>query len=268
MPADTEFLSFPPDTLIREPLRVPIVARGPHWLALAKPPGVPWHPDPWIPRATDLVREVRQQLRAGKPQLARLGITGFFGITGPDLVASGLVLCATTETEAARLANALGSGGIELTYQLLTVGRPAEKSITCTLPLAPHATETRMVAAPGTGKKTTTRFELETLFRGWALWRAVTTFDRMHQIRVHAAESRLGIVGESRYAKASPVLLSDLKRDYRPAARREQPLYNELCLHLRQIAFPEVDGTRRTVECAPPKGFAVLLRRLGEHVPA
>ena len=104
MPAD-DFLSFPPDTLDREPLRLPIVARGTAWLALAKPAGVPWAPDPWIPRPSDLVREVRRQLRDGKPQLARLGIEAFHAIVGPDLVASGLVLCATTDAEGARLPN-------------------------------------------------------------------------------------------------------------------------------------------------------------------
>jgi hypothetical protein len=72
MPAD-DFLSFPPDTLVREPLRLPIVARGEGWLVLNKPVGVPWTPDPWIPRPTDLVREVRSQIRAGKPALARRG---------------------------------------------------------------------------------------------------------------------------------------------------------------------------------------------------
>ena len=40
MSAD-DFLSFPPETLVREPLRLPIVARGSEWLVLAKPPGVP-----------------------------------------------------------------------------------------------------------------------------------------------------------------------------------------------------------------------------------
>jgi 23S rRNA-/tRNA-specific pseudouridylate synthase len=268
MPATADFLSFPPDTIIREPLRVPLVARGADWFALNKPPGVPWTPDPWIPRPTDLVREVRRQLREGKPQLARLGISGMHGIVGPDLVASGLVLCATTDAEADRLANALGSGQIELTYRFLTPGRPAERSIECSLPLAPHPTEPRMVVSHALGKKTTTLFQQEQRFRGWSLWTAKTTYDRLHQIRVHAVESGLPITSEARYAKTFPIYLSDLKRDYRPSARKERPLYGEMCLHLARIDFPDTDGRRRTIECPLPKGFTVLLRRLTEHVPA
>jgi len=266
MSAD-DFLSFPPDTLDREPLRLPIVARGPGWLALMKPAGVPWTPDPWIPRTSDLVREVRRQLRDGKPQLGRLGIAAFHGIAGPDLVASGLVLCAIDAAENERLANALGSGQVELTYRFVTMGRPAESEIVCELPMAPHATESRMLISHATGKKTATTFRLEQRFRGYAVWSATTTFDRLHQIRLHAAESGLPIMGESRYAKIPSVLLSEIKRDYRPKpGRAEEPIYGELALHLARIAFPGTGGAMVTVEAPLPKAFAVLLKRFAEHL--
>lgn len=266
MSAD-DFLSFPPDTLDRDPLRLPIVARGPAWLAVVKPAGLPWAADPWIPRSSDLVREVRRQLRDGKPALARLGIEAFHGIVGPDLVASGLVLCATTDAEGARLANALGSAQVELTYRFVTMGRPTETEIVCDLPIAPHAMEPRMLVSHTTGKKTVTRFNLEQRFRGYAVWTATTTFDRLHQIRLHAAESGLPIMGESRYAKVAPVMLSEIKRDYRPSPRKpEEPIYGELALHLGRIVFPGADGKPVTLEAPLPKGFGVLLKRFAEHL--
>lgn len=266
MSAD-DFLSFPPDTLDRDPLRLPIVARGPGWLALTKPAGMPWVTDPWIPRPADLVREVRRQLRDGKPQLARLGIEAFHGIVGPDLVASGLVLCATTDAEGARLANALGSAQVELTYRFVTMGRPAETEIVCELPIAPHDSQPRMLVSHTTGKKTVTRFNLEQRFRGYAVWTATTTFDRLHQIRLHAAESGLPIMGESRYAKVPAVMLSEIKRDYRPSPRRpEEPIYGELALHLARIVFPGAEGQSVTVEAPLPKAFGVLLKRFAEHL--
>jgi 23S rRNA pseudouridine955/2504/2580 synthase len=266
MSAD-DFLSFPPDTLDREPLRLPIVARGPAWLALAKPAGIPCVTDPWIPRSSDLVREVRRQLRDGKPQLARLGIEAFHCIVGPDLVASGLVLCGTTDAEGARLSNALGSAQVELTYRFVTMGRPAETEIVCELPIAPHDSQPRMLVSHTTGKKTVTRFNLEQRFRGYAVWTATTTFDRLHQIRLHAAESGLPIMGESRYAKVASVMLSEIKRDYRASPRRpEEPIYGELALHLARIVFPGADGQPVTVEAPLPKAFGVLLKRFAEHL--
>ena len=266
MSAD-DFLSFPPDTLDRDPLRLPFVARGPEWLAVVKPAGVPWAPDPWIPRTSDLVREVRRQLRDGKPQLARLGIGAFHGIVGPDLVASGLVLCAITDAENARLSNAVGSSQVELTYRFVTMGRPTETEIVCELPLAPHATESRMLVSHTTGKKTVTRFNLEQRFRGYAVWTATTTFDRLHQIRLHAAESGLPIMGESRYAKVAPAMLSEIKRDYRPSPRKpEEPIYGELALHLSRIVFPGADGKPVTLDAPLPKAFGVLLKRFAEHL--
>jgi 23S rRNA pseudouridine955/2504/2580 synthase len=150
------------------------------------------------------------------------------------------------------------------------MGRPVQEEIVCELPLAPHATEPRMIVSNTTGKKTTTTFRLEKRFRGYAVWTATTTFDRLHQIRIHAAESALPIVGESRYAKTAPIYLSEIKRNYRPAGdgtRIEPPLYGELCLHLARIAFPGADGRPVVVEAPLPKPFAVLLKKLAEHLP-
>ncbi len=266
MSAD-DFISFPPETLDREPLRLPIVARGPGWLVLTKTAGVPCVSDPWIPRGTDMVREVRRQLDAGKPQLARLGIDSFHAIVGPDLVASGAVLCATNDDEAARLANALGSAQVELTYRFVTMGRIAKDVVSCELPLAPHATESRMLVSHASGKKTVTRFALEKRFRGYSVWTATTTFNRVHQIRLHAAETGLPIVGESRYAKTTPIFLSEIKRNYRPSgSKTELPLYGELCLHLARITFPDAEGNKVVAEAPLPKPFGVLIKRLGEHL--
>lgn len=263
------FLSFPADTLQPEPVKLPFVGRGAAWFAVVKPAGIAWRPDAWIPRPTDVVREVRNQLRAGKPQLARIGIDGIHGIAGPDLVASGLVLCARTDAEADRLNNALGSEQIELTYTFLTRSRIVDDAVTCDLPLAPHPTEPRMVVSHAHGKKTVTRFRHVKRWRGFGLWTATTTFDRMHQLRVHAVEVGLPIIGESRYGAVPSVYLSEVKKDYRTTTwRPELPLYGELCLHLSQITFPDADGTRRTLEAPLPKPFAVLLKRLDEHAAA
>lgn len=263
------FISFPPGTLDRESLRIPIAVESGAWFALDKPAGVPCFPDPWIPRPTDLVREVRQQIRDGKSQLKQLGITAIDRINHLDFEASGLVLCAKNETEAARLANCLGSAQIEFTYLLLVRGAPHSPELVCRLPLAPDPIEPRMVGSRDFGKKCETRFHLREQFRGYALVEAVTSFDRLHQVRVHGFESGLKIVGERRYIRVDPVFLSELKPDYRAGRQeREEPLYDRLCLHLTKMTFPGDDGATVTIEREPPRRFRVLLERLARHTPA
>ena len=57
------------------------------------------------------------------------------------------------------------------------------------------------------GKKCETRFTLVESFLGFAIVNAATTFDRVHQVRVHAAESGLKVVG-GRSESVHPLLFA------------------------------------------------------------
>lgn len=260
------FISFPPGALDRESVRVPVVHDAGPWFALDKPAGVPVYPDPWIPRPTDLVREVRQQIRQGKGQLRDLGIDAIERINHLDFEASGLVLCARDDAEAARLANSLGSQQIEFTYALIVRGTPHQNELICRLPLAPDPVEPRMSGSRELGKKCETRFTLAESFLGFSIVHAVTNFDRIHQVRVHAVESGLKVVGERKYGRVDPVFLSEIKRDYRQGKQeRETPLYDRLCMHLGRISFPAADGSTVVLEREPPARLRVLVDRLRRH---
>jgi 23S rRNA pseudouridine1911/1915/1917 synthase len=260
------FISFPPGTLDRESVRIPVVRDAGPWFVLDKPAAVACYPDPWIPRPTDLVREVRRQIREGKGQLKDLGIGAIDRINHLDFEASGLVLCARDEAEGARLANCLGSAQIEFTYTLVVRGAPHSPELVCRLPLAPDPVEPRMSGSQEFGKKCETRFKLLEQFRGYATVEAVTRYDRVHQVRVHANESGLKIPGERKYFHVDPVFLSEIKTDYRPGKHdREEPLYDRLCMHLGKITFPGVDGSTVTIEREPPPRFRVLIERLQRH---
>jgi len=260
------FISFPPGTLDRESLRIPIAVDSGAWFALDKPAGVPCFPDPWIPRPTDLVREVRKQIRAGKGQLKDLGIGAIDRINHLDFEASGLVLCTRDEAEGTRLANCLGSAQIEFTYLLVVRGAPHSSELVCRLPLAPDPMEPKMSGSREFGKKCETNFRLREQFRGFAVVEAVTSYDRVHQVRVHGNESGLKIVGERKYGHVDPVFLSEIKSDYRAGKQeRESPLYDKLCMHLTKLTFPGTDGASVVIEREPPPRFRVLLERLVRH---
>ena len=260
------FISFPQGTLARASVRVPVVCDAFAWFALDKPAGVPVYPDPWIPWPTDLVREVRRQIAGGKEQLRRLGIGSIERINDLDFEASGIVLCARDESVAAGLANCLGSAQIEFVYTLVVRGAPHQSELVCRLPLAPDPVEPRMSGSREHGKKCETRFQLVEQFRGYAIVEAVTRYDRVHQVRVHASESGLKIAGERKYGRVDPVFLSGIKRDYRHSRRgRESPLYDRLCMHLGRLTFPNPDGSTVSIERAPPARMRVLIERLRRH---
>ena len=260
------FISFPPGAIDRESVRVPIAHDAGAWFAIDKPAGIPVYPDPWIPRPTDFIREVRKQIREGKGQLRDLGIGSIDRINDLDFEASGLVLCARDAGEASRLANCLGSAQIELTYTLVVRGAPHQPELVCKLPLAPDPVEPRMSGSREFGKKCQTDFRLVEQFLGFAIVEAVTNYDRVHQVRVHASESGLKILGERKYGHVEPLFLSEIKTDYRPGKHnRESPLYDRLCMHLGKIVFPGADGAMVTLEREPPPRMRVLIERLQRH---
>ena len=117
------FISFPPGVLDRESVRVPVVRDAGPWFVLDKPAAVACYPDPWIPRPTDLVREVRRGIREGRDQLRDLGIGAIERINHLDFEASGLVLCAREEVEAGRLATVDFPG-----WPSIRCERPVEQS--------------------------------------------------------------------------------------------------------------------------------------------
>jgi len=262
----SDLITFPPGVLGTAPLRLPVVARGEGWFAIAKPPRLllasdGLHPDD----APSIVGAIHAAATAGKPQLASLGIAGCARIHSLDAEISGAAVLATTEETAALLRNHVGSARWEFIYDLVTEAHDGPDEITCDLPLVRHETEPEIVVSHRTGKRSTTRFRLVRRFARHALWEARTMENRLHQVRVHAAESSLRIVGESHYARVRAVYLSSLKRGYRPGRDDERPLHVGLALHLREIrALP---GSRPAVAAvAPqPKTLVALIRRLGDH---
>ncbi|MBE2214543.1 MAG: RNA pseudouridine synthase [Opitutaceae bacterium] len=261
----SELITFPPGVLGTEPLRLPIVARGDGWFAISKPAGLLLAADGFHPEdATSIVGAIHAAAAAGKPQLASLGIQGCARIHSLDPEASGVAVLASTEEMAALLRNHVGSARWEFLYDLVTEAHDGPDEMECDLPLLRHETEPEMIVSHRAGKRCRTSFRVVRRLGRHTLWEARTLENRPHQVRVHAAETGLRIVGEFLYARVREVYLSSLKRGYRPGHDVERPLHAGLALHLRVVrALP---GSRPDVaaEAVPPKSLATLIRRLGE----
>jgi 23S rRNA-/tRNA-specific pseudouridylate synthase len=110
-----------------------------------------------------------------------------------------------------------------------------------------------------TGKKACTHFRFLKSYGPYALWEARASFVRLHQIRYHAADEGLAIVGETLYAEEAPLYLSQFKRKY-TGRDRERPLYEGLYLHLAELRMPFWGNESITIEY--PKKFEVMLKKL------
>jgi 23S rRNA-/tRNA-specific pseudouridylate synthase len=265
MTDEAQFISFPEGRLSEAPVRLDLLADHEGWFALSKPPGLVLVPDPWQAAAADLVSALRTEVSVGKNQLLKLGIVAPSAINLIDVDESGVVILAKNHDAASVLKNLHGSAGLKMTYEFLAEGSPVEPVFECSLPLSRHRKQKRVLVSHHTGKKASTMFRRVESFGSISRWEAETFYSRIHQIRIHAAESDLGILGERLYKSVPLVYLSSLKRKFRRGGRPERPIYGHIALHLKRVelAFPDQVPTR--IEAPPPKGYSLMVKRLRQY---
>ncbi len=264
MSTENAFISFPPGYLGSQPVKFPLLVNDERMFAINKPAGISSAQHDWTLGTPDVSMALRRELLNGKPQLARLGISGLYRIFNLDAELSGVLLFAKDERNEELLKNASGSDMLTYRFHLLAYTETPEREFMCDLPLARHFNDRRMIVSHKTGKKTETRFRFLRPYGRYQLWEAETTTLRVHQVRIHAAERGLQVVGETLYSDGGQIYLSRLKRDYQGDGDREQPLYKALCIHLVEVGI-NVEGESFAPVTAPlPSRFATLLKRLDE----
>jgi len=66
---------------------------------------------------------------------------------------------------------------------------------------------------------------------------------------------------------APPLLLSNVKRDYRPTrGHEERPLIARLTLHAEKLGFVDVSGERIEIAAPLPKDFRATINQLSKLV--
>ncbi len=112
------------------------------------------------------------------------------------------------------------------------------------------------------GKRAETWFNSLKYFKHYTLVQCQPVTGRMHQIRIHLATQRASIAGDELY-KGKPVLLSDLKRNYRLGKDQEElPIMKRFALHAYEITFKINAEEVITVQAPYPKDFETLLKLL------
>lgn len=261
-------LTFPPGAVCATSAAFPILFRARGIVALAKPAGVAVDEHPWLAGRATLCEELRARIAAGSASALALGIARPAPVAPPAAEISGVVLLADrADGSADAWRNALGSE--KILFRFVFLAKPSaqisDDKFSCTLPIAPHFSEPRALVSRKTGKKSETRFFRSEKFGDYELWRAETTFPRPHQIRLHAAESSLPIVGDALYGKIPPVVNSAFRPRGRLNKGEERPIYDAICLHLEEIvvaanAVPELVSDER-ISAPLPDGFSALLKK-------
>lgn len=249
MNEDDPFISFPPGALGDAPVRVPVLWDHPAACALNKPRHLPAFQDSRLgggPRA--LLPGIQKRAAAGAAQFLRFGLTSPSLLNLLDREASGILLCAKTPEARADLKNRMGSLAFTFRYHFLAEGAGGESELRCELPLAVHRAKPVALVSHQTGKKTFTLFRRLQQFGPFSLWESESPYDRYHQVRLHAAEAGLRLLGEDTYSRSAD-------------KGEEASLYGGLCLHLFSLRFP-LDEAEREVEAPHPAALTRLLRRL------
>lgn len=258
-----DFIGFPPPLLGSVPLRLPILFHDKDLIALFKPPGIGISEHIWYRGIPCLSHALREQIEKNKSELSNLGIHEAYPVFSIDPEISGIALFALNQDKGIEMRNAFGSSLLSFECILLTqksyVQSPKESlspEFECNLPIAPHFKDQRMFISSRSGKKSMTHFKLISEKGLFQLWTATTLYYRLHQIRIHAAESGLAITGEHLYSQAPFVYLKDIQKVNKGTSRN--PLYSHIGMHIQRISF---DNT--TIQSPPLKAFQTLLKKIG-----
>ncbi|MCA8949085.1 MAG: RluA family pseudouridine synthase [Planctomycetes bacterium] len=244
----------PPERAVSEP-ELQVVFESATALVVAKPAGMTTVPDR---SGRDL--GLHGRLQALRPS-ADLRI-----VHRLDRDTSGCLLLAKGLAAARHFDAVWRAGGVQKHYRALTHGvvRGGEFAIDRWLGPDPKRPG-KVVVGPRERRgfrAAETAVRCARAFTGHSLVDLWPRTGRGHQLRVHLASIGHPIVGDLAYG-GQPLLLSQLKRGYKPRLGREEaPLLDRMFLHALGLAFPDLDAGDVAVEVDLPDDLARALRKL------
>jgi RluA family pseudouridine synthase len=254
----------------REFWEIPVLFEDEDLLALSKPARLLTSPDRYDPSRPNLMKLLHSGIAASKPWASERGLSYLANAHRLDFETTGVILLAKTKPVLVHLANLFGSEKPVKTYVALLPGTPPHDQWEVDAPLAPFPGRPgQMRVDPRNGKKSRTAFEVREQFRGYTLVECRPYTGRTHQIRVHLKHWGLPICGDRVYG-GRPLLLSELKRDYRlKLGKTERPLISTVALHAEKLALPHpVTGVQLEITAPWPKDLMVAVKSLRRYAAA
>lgn len=250
----------------REFWEIPILFEDDFLMALDKPPGLLTSPDRYDSSRPNLMKLLHAGIAGQKPWAREHHLDYLSNAHRLDFETSGVILLAKSKPILVTLADLFGSEKPMKQYVTLAAGAPPSETFEVDAPLAAHPFKPGVMRADTrNGKKSRTRFEvLENFPRfGYALLRCEPLTGRTHQIRVHAVQAGLRLVGDELYG-GQPLRLSQLKKGYRlKPGHQERPLITRVALHAEQLRLPHpVNGEILAISAPWPRDFSVAVKYL------
>lgn len=235
-----------PNVLIPSPVPLAVIYEDDDVLVIEKPPGVTVHPGTGTGPDT-LVHRLVHHLGAQFPlpgHPLRPGI-----VHRLDCETSGLMVIAKSEVAYLRLVEAFASREVHKTYRALAFGCPAESSGSWRQPVGRHPTIRVKMATVANGKPAHTDWLLVQQFTSSCLLSCTLHSGRTHQIRVHAANAGLPLLG-------------DLTYGFRPNRFKGPPI-PRVMLHAAELSFAHPVGRKQyTFHSLDPDDFSSLMEIL------
>lgn len=259
-------ITFAEFTLTEDPVTLPVIYFNDSILAIEKPAHLNITAHPWYPFYPALTKAIQQEITNQRPLFTENAINEIHATHHLDSEASGVTILTTTAEKASELRNVMGSSLCTFHYLFLAKEKQTDipSEFTCELPIANHSTENHTLVSHKTGKKTLTHFQKITQEGLYSIWKASTTYNRLHQIRLHAFENGLYIVGDPIYGNEPEIFVSALKKRYKNKGDApESSLYQGTHLHLQTITLPN----NITISAPLPAKMAVVFKKLSLTLP-
>ncbi len=231
-----------------------IIVENDHFIAVNKPAGLLSIPD-----------------REGKePSLKQMLIRQYgqiFTVHRLDRDTSGIIVFAKDEDTHKYLSGAFEERNVEKYYLGLVKGVLPEKKKTIDVPIMEHPGKKGVMVPHKKGKPSVTDYEVVEEFGKFSLLQFRIHTGRTHQIRVHMQYIGHPIVCDELYGDASPIRVSDFKRDFKLSKyeEEERPILARLGLHAEKLAFTDSYGHAYSLQADPPKDMRALLQQLRKH---